>query len=74
MKEYMQLDQELNGPLSNLMAVPAMPVEDGKRGKKRKKLNGNTSMNLDKAVPQQTANSSSKQNAEEGGQPVNGAG
>ena len=74
MKEYMQLDQELNGPLNTLIAVPAMHVEDGKRGKKRKKLNGNTSMHLDKVVIQQTTNSSSKQSVQEGGHPVNGAG
>jgi pre-mRNA-processing factor 39 len=72
MKEYMPLDQEINGPSSTLAAVPVIAVEEGKRGKKRKKLNGGTSMDLDKTVPLQATNASSRGNAQQDGQPVNG--
>ena len=69
MKEYMQLDQDINGPLSSFTSVPDMPVEVGPRSKKQKKLNGSMSMDIDKTGPSQGG---SKGKPKRGGQPVNG--
>ncbi len=79
MKEYMQLDQEINGPHSTFTGVPTAPpvsgtaVEESKRSKKRRKLNGNASTDSGKAVSQHAANAISKDNTQPGGQSVNGS-
>ena len=76
MKEYMELDREINGPFSVATGMKSKLAEDGKESTTHGRMtleNGHPGVEVTEAAIHQGGNPSSKYYAQQGAQPVNGS-
>lgn len=75
MKEFMQLDREINGPFSVASGMKEKLAEDGKENTTQRRMvleNGHSGVEVDEAHIRQGGNPYPKNYAQQGEQPMNG--